>query len=70
MKFNAPGREGKIRCGDGQTAEFAGATTLSFSGTVTCLVQIDKGRGAVQISRSTTVSCSEDNGKVTCTGGS
>ncbi|MSP54815.1 MAG: hypothetical protein EXR69_04300 [Myxococcales bacterium] len=70
VKFTAPGREGKIRCGDGQTAEFAGATTLSFAGTVTCLVQIDKGRGAVQVGRSTTVTCSEDAGKVTCTGGS
>lgn len=70
VKFSAPGREGKVRCGDGQTVEFTGATTLNFSGTVTCLVQIGQGRGAVQVSRSSTVSCSEDVGKVSCTGGS
>ncbi len=70
VKFTAPGREGKVRCGDGQVAEFTGATTLNFSGTVTCLVQIGQGRGAVQIGRSTTVTCSEDSGKVSCTGGS
>lgn len=70
VKFTAPGREGKVRCGDGQTAEFTGATTLNFSGTVTCLVQIGQGRGAVQVSRSSTVTCSEDSGKVSCSGGS
>lgn len=70
VKFTAPGREGKVRCGDGQTAEFSGATTLNFSGTVTCLVQIGQGRGAVQVSRSSTVTCSEDSGKVSCSGGS
>jgi hypothetical protein len=59
-----------VRCGDGQTVEFTGATTLNFSGTVTCLVQIGQGRGAVQVSRSSTVSCTEDVGKVSCTGGS
>lgn len=70
VKFTSPGREGKVRCGDGQTAEFSGATTLNFSGTVTCLVQIGQGRGAVQVSRSSTVTCSEDSGKVSCSGGS
>jgi hypothetical protein len=69
VKFSTPGREGRLRCGDGQTAEFAGATTMSFSGTVTCLVQIDKGRGTVQVSKNATVTCSEDAGKVTCSGG-
>ena len=69
VKFTAPGREGKVRCGDGQTVSFSGATTLSFGGTTTCLVQIDQGRGAVQVTRSTTVTCTEDAGKVVCAGG-
>ncbi len=69
VKFTAPGREGKVRCGDGQAVSFAGSTTLSFGGTTTCLVQIDQGRGAVQVTRSTTVTCTEDAGKVTCAGG-
>ena len=69
VKFTAPGREGKVRCGDGQAVSFAGSTTLSFGGTTTCLVQIDQGRGAVQVTRSTTVTCAEDAGKVTCAGG-
>ncbi len=69
VKFSTPGREAKLQCGDGQTSEFAGATTMSFSGTTTCLVRIDSGKGAVQVSRTATVTCSEDAGKVTCAGG-
>lgn len=70
VRFSVPGREGRVQCGDGQTASFAGATTMTFTGgTVTCLVAIDKGKGAVQVSRNGTVTCSEDAGKVTCSGG-
>ncbi|MFN7145369.1 MAG: hypothetical protein ACK4YP_16470 [Myxococcota bacterium] len=69
MKFSTPGREARLQCGDGQTADFAGATTMSFSSTTTCLVRIDSGKGAVQVSRSAVVTCSEDAGKVTCSGG-
>jgi hypothetical protein len=42
---------------------------MSFTGTVTCLVRIDSGKGAVQVSRTATINCTEDAGKVTCTGG-
>ena len=68
MKFSIPGHEGKLQCGDGQTADFAGATTMSFEGTTTCLVRIGSGKGAVQVSKSATVTCSEDAGKVSCGG--
>jgi hypothetical protein len=68
VKFSIPGHEGKLQCGDGQTADFAGATTMSFEGTTTCLVRIGSGKGAVQVSKSATVTCSEDAGKVSCGG--
>lgn len=68
VKFSAAGREGKLQCGDGQTAEFAGAATMTFATTTTCLVRIGTGRGAVQVSRSASVNCTEDAGKVSCTG--
>lgn len=69
VKFVTPGREGKLQCGDGQTAEFAGATTMSFTTTTTCLVRIGQGKGPAQVSKTATVTCTEDNGKVSCTGG-
>ncbi len=69
VKFSAPGREGRLQCGDGQTADFAGATTMSFETTTTCLVRIDKGKGTVTVSKSAMVSCTEDAGLVACSGG-
>ena len=68
VRFSANGGEAKVQCGDGQTAEFAGSTSLTFVGTQTCRVRIGRGQGAVQVSRGGTVTCSDDNGKVTCTG--
>ncbi len=69
VKFSTPGREAKLQCGDGQSTSFAGSTTLSFTGTVTCLVRIDSGKGAVQVTKSAQYTCSEDAGKVLCSGG-
>ena len=68
VKISTPGREAKVQCGDGQSAEFTGGTTLQFSGTVTCLVRMGQGRGPLQVSHSASVTCSEDGGRVTCTG--
>ena len=66
VKWSTPGQEAKLQCGDGQTASFAGATTLSHQGPVTCLVRIGTSRGAAQVDQSTTVTCTEDAGRVNC----
>jgi hypothetical protein len=57
-----------VQCGDGQASDFANSTTMSFSMTTTCLVRVDHGRGAVQLSHGGTVTCSEDAGRVSCSG--
>ncbi len=69
VRFSVPGKEGRVQCGDGQTTEFVGSTTMSFTGTVTCRVKVDKLQGVVQIERGGTVTCS-DNGSVLSCGAS
>ncbi len=68
VRVSAPGREARIRCGDGQAAEFAGATSLSFTSMQTCVVQIGRGRGALTVSGGCSAVCTEENGRVTCAG--
>jgi hypothetical protein len=68
VRFSVPGRDARLQCGDGQATEFSGNTTLRFTGTTTCLVKVDHGRGAIQLSQGGTVTCTEDSGKVSCSG--
>jgi hypothetical protein len=68
VRFSAPGQEGKIQCGDGQSVEFVGASTMNFTGTVTCRVKVGSGMGVVQLTQAANVSCSEAAGRVSCTG--
>jgi hypothetical protein len=68
VRVSAPGREARVRCGDGQAAEFSGATSLSFTSMQTCVVQIGHGRGALTVSGGCSAICTEENGRVTCTG--
>jgi outer membrane biosynthesis protein TonB len=68
VRFSVPGREARVQCGDGQAADFSGATSMTFATTTTCLVKVDHGRGAVQVSQTGTVTCAEDAGKVSCSG--
>jgi hypothetical protein len=68
VRFSVSGAEGTINCGDGQRAEFAGSTTMSFEGTTTCLVKVDKSKGTVQVSRNASVNCTVAGDKVMCTG--
>jgi len=55
-----------VQCGDGQTAEFVGSTSMSFTGTVTCRVKVDKKQGVVQIDRGGTITCSDNGVSLTC----
>jgi len=55
-----------VRCGDGQGATFAGTTSLRFNTVTTCVVIIEDARGAVQIDRSATVTCSKNGTSVSC----
>lgn len=69
VRFNVPGKEGRVQCGDGQDAEFVGSTNLSFEGSVTCRITADKKRGAVQLDHGTTVNCSDVGTVLSCGGG-
>jgi hypothetical protein len=68
VRFSAPGQEGKLECGDGQTAEFVGATNLTFTAVATCRVKMGGGFTVVQVSRTATVTCSVTSGRPFCTG--
>jgi hypothetical protein len=69
VRFNVPGKEGRIQCGDGQTAEFVGSTNLSFDGTVTCRVKADKKQGVVQLEKAATITCTDAGTVLNCGGG-
>ena len=71
VRFNVPGMEGTVECGNGQQAEFVGSTTLIFQGVegvVTCIVKSrkDKKKGAVQVDRGGTVTCTESDLGLSC----
>jgi hypothetical protein len=68
VRVSVPGREARLRCGDGQTVEFAGATTVTFQSTTTCLVQVDRARGTLTASQTCSATCAEADGKVMCGG--
>lgn len=69
VKFSIPGREGKIQCGDGQTAEFVGATSITFQGLTTCRVKTsgkEAKQGVVQVERASSVTCTEAGTALSC----
>ena len=68
MKFVVMGTKTTLVCGDGQKREFVGSSRVTFSGVVTCVVQIDAARGAVQVSRASTVTCQVQGTQVACAG--
>lgn len=69
VRFNIPGQEGKISCGDGQVARFSGATNLSFESNQSCRIDAGGMRTVVTVSKSTTVTCSTAGGGLSCSGG-
>ncbi len=69
VKFSVPGKEGKIQCGDGQSAEFVSGTTMSFAGVTTCRVKTggkDAKQGVIQVERGGTVTCSDFGSSLSC----
>jgi hypothetical protein len=68
VRFMAQGHEAQLTCGDGQQASFVNSTQLEFEGVVTCMVQIESAKTAVQIRRAQTVTCSVAGSQVSCGG--
>ena len=68
VRFMAQGHEAQLTCGDGQQASFVSSTQLEFEGVVTCMVQIEAARGAVQVRKAQTVTCSIAGSQVSCGG--
>jgi len=69
VKFSVAGKEGKIQCGDGQSAEFVGGTSMSFDSVTTCRVKTsgkDGKQGVVQVEKAGTVSCAEFGTSLSC----
>ncbi len=68
IAFRALDSKAKLQCGDGQTGTFVGMTRRTFSGVTTCRIDIGDAKGAVQVSRSGTVTCSATGLTVNCSG--
>jgi len=70
VKFSVPGKEGKIQCGDGQTAEFVGGTTMTFQSVTTCKVKSDKDKkqGVIQLDHGGTITCNDFGSNLSCGG--
>ncbi len=69
VRFSIPAREGKIQCGDGQTAEFVGSTSITFQGLTTCRVKTsgkEAKQGVIQVERASSVTCSETGTALSC----
>jgi len=66
VRFVAQGHEGQLTCGDGQKIEFVSSTRASFTGVVTCMVQIGDAKGVAQLREAKTITCTPDGGKVSC----
>lgn len=68
VTFRAMGAEALLECGDGQAGRFVGVTRRTFTDVTTCRVTIDGALGAVQVGRSSIVSCKVMDGSVACSG--
>ena len=68
VAFRSMGAEAKLQCGDGQTGRFVGTTRRKFTDVTSCLITIDGKKGAVQVKRSSTVSCKVSGSSVSCSG--
>ena len=69
VKFSVAGKEGKIQCGDGQSAEFVGGTSMSFDSVTTCRVKTsgkDGKQGVVQVEKAGSVTCAEFGTSLSC----
>ena len=70
VKFVVRDGEATLQCGDGQQATFVGTTRMTFSDVTTCRVKIGAALGVVQISQTTTYTCTADaSNRVTCSAG-
>ncbi|HND34724.1 MAG TPA: hypothetical protein PLA94_32195, partial [Myxococcota bacterium] len=58
----------KVMCGDGQQAEFVGATTLSFELRTSCRVKVGNAMTAFPVGKTASVTCTEADGNLTCSG--
>lgn len=68
IAFRALDAKAVLQCGDGQTGTFVGMTRRTFSGVTTCRIDIGDAKGAVQVSRSGTVTCAAVGATVNCSG--
>jgi hypothetical protein len=69
VRFSVPASEGKIQCGDGQTAEFVGATSMTFQSLTTCRVKTggkDARQGVIQVERAGSITCTEAGTALSC----
>jgi hypothetical protein len=60
----------ELRCGDGQQVKFANSTRLTFTGTVSCVVMADGGRGVLTVSSAGAYTCEKSytGSTISCSG--
>jgi len=66
VRFVLQGHEAELTCGDGQKRSFVGASRISFTGVVTCMIKAGEARGAVQLRQAATLTCTISGDKVNC----
>jgi hypothetical protein len=68
VTFISMAAKATISCGDGQSGSFVGRTRRKFTGVTTCRVDIGDAKGAVQVRRAGTMTCSVVESDVRCVG--